>query len=308
MARTKTLPASAPPDVRKAHARAVERIKTSTLGRFASRLVPYLRPSLRWVLQPAANDLPIGSSRVGGEPDVPAKFSWPLWTCDDTPRARMWGWKPRKTGPRALDFLAQLRLKDLASIDFEGLLPREGSLLFFYDTHVQPWGGDVVDVLGSRVCWVREDAPLERRKRPPLGKGAPLKPCAVRCRVEWTLPLWIRSVFGRHEPSSADLDKFLQRVNERVRAPIHRVWGHAQHIQDPPEFGTRVKHYAPFRLVGRETRPEDWFLLLQLDSDYWPKVHHGAMWGDLGRLYFLMHRADLKARRFSRAQCTLQCT
>ena len=50
-------------------------------------------------------------------------------------------------------------------------------------------------------------------------------------------------------------------------------------------------------------RAAEWELLLQVDSD----EANGMMWGDMGRLYFLIHRDDLQARRFEKAWMIWDC-
>lgn len=49
---------------------------------------------------------------------------------------------------------------------------------------------------------------------------------------------------------------------------------------------------------------KDWRLLLQISSD---DTGPGWMWGDVGRLYYCIHRDDLTARRFERTWCVEQC-
>lgn len=44
--------------------------------------------------------------------------------------------------------------------------------------------------------------------------------------------------------------------------------------------------------------------LLTIDSDDNP----GWMWGDVGLLYFTIAGKDLKARRFDRVRCEMQCS
>ncbi|MBX3184413.1 MAG: DUF1963 domain-containing protein [Polyangiaceae bacterium] len=95
--------------------------------------------------------------------------------------------------------------------------------------------------------------------------------------------------------------------------PCHYLGGHAQPIQDPPEWsaalningvntGNRVDWRAPGIREIIATAP-DLRLLLQVDSDDLMNV----MWGDTGRLYLLMYEADLKAQAYDRAWCVLQC-
>jgi uncharacterized protein YwqG len=47
----------------------------------------------------------------------------------------------------------------------------------------------------------------------------------------------------------------------------------------------------------------DWELLLQIDSD----DNAGMMWGDVGKLYFWIHRDELRRRNLDAAWMVLQC-
>jgi len=54
--------------------------------------------------------------------------------------------------------------------------------------------------------------------------------------------------------------------------------------------------------VGEDLR--GWRLLAQIDSDDAAKM----MWGDVGKLYFMIRPDDLRARRFGQARFAWQCT
>jgi hypothetical protein len=65
-------------------------------------------------------------SRLGGRPNLPEEFEWPLWSYDNP-----------------LAFLVQLQLDDIPPLD--GLdLPRTGSLFFFHDAGQCDWEGVAV--------------------------------------------------------------------------------------------------------------------------------------------------------------------
>jgi uncharacterized protein YwqG len=63
------------------------------------------------------------------------------------------------------------------------------------------------------------------------------------------------------------------------------------------------KGYQSAEAQALRQRPNDWMLLLQLDSD----EDAGMMWGDGGRLYFWIRKADLAKKDFSRVWMILQC-
>lgn len=73
-----------------------------------------LRPAIR-IYTKHATDLPVGTSRFGGAPDLPAGMQWP---------------SARKT---PLTFIAQLRLDELRPFDPDHTLPERGLLSVFLD-------------------------------------------------------------------------------------------------------------------------------------------------------------------------------
>ena len=114
-------------------------------------LPPLCRSRIETRFATAGENLPTGSSKFGGRPDVPAGFVWPVFetkTLDnDTVK------------PRPLAFLAQFDCARLAGLDPEGLLPRTGLLSFFYELGSQRWGYDPKDAGCARVFWF-EEGPL----------------------------------------------------------------------------------------------------------------------------------------------------
>ena len=85
--------------------------------------------------------------------------------------------------------------------------------------------------------------------------------------------------------------------------PGHQVGGHP----DPVQPGGSVQLEAEQierALRGADDHADGWRLLAQVDSDDPAKM----MWGDMGRLYFMIRPGDLKARRFDQARFTWQCS
>jgi len=64
-----------------------------------------------------------------------------------------------------------------------------------------------------------------------------------------------------------------------------------------------AKGYHSAEVQMLRQKPNDWILLLQLDSD----EDADMMWGDGGRLYFWIRQADLAKRDFSKVWMILQC-
>lgn len=89
----------------------------------AAALRALLRPGLALRTE-IATTYEIGGSRLGGQPDLPPRFSWPSW----------------QGKPQA--FLAQIDLAELPSFPDRDLLPTSGRLYFFYDADRECWGHD----------------------------------------------------------------------------------------------------------------------------------------------------------------------
>lgn len=61
--------------------------------------------------------------------------------------------------------------------------------------------------------------------------------------------------------------------------------------------------YQDPRAAELEPGAVEWRLLLQIDSE----DDAGMMWGDVGRIYYWMHRQDLANRNWEKARLCFQC-
>lgn len=86
----------------------------------------------------------MGRSRVGGDPDLPPQFAWPL-TTDGTP----------------MTFLVQLNMCDVAKNDANVLLPKTGMLSFFLGIDEPAYN------IEHRVIWFDETEVLSVIRREP---------------------------------------------------------------------------------------------------------------------------------------------
>jgi uncharacterized protein YwqG len=99
---------------------------------------------------------------------------------------------------------------------------------------------------------------------------------------------------------------------EPVGTPLHRVGGNANEIQGPMGLEAELVSNGIYcgdregleegRKRGLDAGAADWRLLLQVDSE----ERLGMMWGDAGRIYFLIRKDDLMGRRFDRVWLILQ--
>ena len=280
----------------------LRRLRAVDLGRVADRLVEAAEPSVRFTAQRVDEaSLPVGSSKLGGRPDVRSDFPWPSW----------------KGQP--LSFLGQIDLADVVGYPGADALPESGLLLFFYEALAQgAWGFDPED-RGSGVV-VYASAPREslvRRDPPPELEGTAFGACALRFRERLTLPWW-QSIFVQGlELSNEEVDRYDALIEELEQEDegdlIHQILGHPIPIQNEMQLECQlVSHginvggpagYEDPRVAELAAGATAWRLLLQLDSE----EAAGMMWGDMGRLYFWIRAEDLADFRFEESWLVLQC-
>jgi uncharacterized protein YwqG len=258
-----------------------------------SRLLPQMdalvQPSIRLATTAAHESaLPLGASKVGGQPDLPADVEWPVW----------------KGLPQS--FLAQVRLTDLQPLlqgRLAGALPAQGMLWFYYDAQQETYGETQADQGGWQVLYLRDAQPALQRRQPPaaLPKDGRFRACLVRFSAELTVatqpPLEIAGL-GWSDADQERYDALLaQVVPPPGTAPRHRLLGFPDTIQDDMrlqcELASRgIADADDPRVEALAPQANAWRLLLQLDSD----AQAGMRWASSGMLYYWLRRDAWEAR------------
>ena len=208
-------------------------------------------------------------SRFGGVPFLPPGTEW-----------------PRRGFGRPLHFLAQLDLREVPRTPLTDVLPAEGTLAFFFDATSMPRGIEETDADGFAVRFVPASEALERLAPPPDTTDDFVRPVAgIRFDLDATFDPY-EFVLDR-----ADQDALAVRIDDD-HTPRHRLLGEPEAIQGDPR--EEVTAYAP---------PGEWRMLLQIDAG----EPLGFEFGDSGRVYFLVSRADLERGRWDRVWLQLQC-
>ncbi|QUW28395.1 MULTISPECIES: YwqG family protein [Bacillus cereus group] len=218
------------------------------------------------VLPKQEETVAIGSSKMGGIPDLPCAFEYPM----------------HKGSP--LQFIAQFNLNDLQNIGMNHALPKTGMLYFFtvgnyFEEDVNPTGA-------GRVLYY--DVPVEQLRR-----ADELQTNYNQCAITFELTYKLPELFIEDE---ADSDRFLQLLEELIpdNYDNHQMFGEPFSVQDEVLYETG--QYM-------DIDPQQMTLLFQIDSD---TKNCNMMWGDLGMLYFCIGNEDLKNRRFENSCCVLQ--
>ncbi|PEG10730.1 YwqG family protein [Bacillus wiedmannii] len=208
----------------------------------------------------------VGSSKMGGVPDLPAIFEYPT----------------HKGNP--LQFLAQFNLNDLQNVGIDHNLPKTGMLYFFSIENY--FEEDVKPTEAGRVLYY--DVPVEQLRR-----ADELQTHYNQCATTFELTYKLPELFIEDE---ADSDRFLQLLEELIpdNYDSHQMFGEPFSVQEEVLYETG-------EYMGID--PQQMTLLFQIDSD---TKNCNMMWGDLGMLYFCIGNEDLKNRRFENTCCVLQ--
>lgn len=270
-------------------------------GRIDSRFVP------------AQGKLAVGASKFGGRPDVPADFIWPVFETDTR--------EDDQVKARPLAFLVQFDCAQLAPLDPEGLLPKEGLLSFFYELESQRWGYDPKDAGCARVFWF--EGPLAPAEFPAeLEEDFRLPEMAAQLSGATDAPDFQDACPALEYPWTANdyraFDQARRELGMDYPANRSQLLGWPDIIQNNMTLqcelisrgyylgGSWEKIPLEERSALRTPSVRDWQLLFQLDT-----VENGdfeLMFGDCGRIYFYIRREDLAQRRFDRVWLIQQCS
>jgi uncharacterized protein YwqG len=281
------------------------RFDAAGLGAKASALLDLRRPGVRLISRPADEaELARGSSRLGGRPDLPASFEWPVYR--DLPLA----------------FVGQIDLAEMHAYDTEHVLPSGGLLSFFYDAdEAGVWGFDPADRGGWAVAFTPAEVALERREHPAqVGEYARFATAALIPQAElgWapreSSELWQVLEGPAQWAAYAEVTGLDQDGLAWPDETRHRLLGHPDPLQGDMQAECQLVSHGvycgdPSGYTGSQADAllpgaTDWRLLLQVDSDDTVDI----MWGDVGRLYYWIQRDRLAERAWDQCWLILQCS
>jgi len=220
--------------------------------------------------------------------------------------------------PKPIDFLAMIRLADIAPHSSLVGLPDRGALLFFYDVERNA-GSFWADARGGwRILFVESEDELVVVDDPPIRRPN-FHPCTLMFELEYVLPQDIRDQTGDDDLywyGDEDYTRVCATLRGNTDMITHQLGGVPDEVQnglfETCQLASNGVDCGSSDEVARhgdrywELKPgaKDWRLVLQIDSD---DAGPDWMWGDCGRLYYCLHRDDLAARRFDRSWCVEQC-
>jgi uncharacterized protein YwqG len=274
-----------------------ERLVAAGLGHHAASLEALIRPSIRLSSQLVfESEIEVGQSKLGGRPDVPPAFEWPSY--EGLPQS----------------FIAQVNLDEVHACDREHVLPAGGLLSFFYDSQQRVWGFDPAEDGAWLVHYTADSATVERRDLPAdLPDEGRYRALRFHPELELTYAPWEFSEVAAVLLTREERVTYAELIDAEY-GPIHRLLGHPEPVQGDMQLEAQlVSHglycgdsrgYDDRRAAELEPGAVEWRLLLQIDSE----DDAGMMWGDVGRIYYWMHREDLASERWEKARLILQCS
>ena len=288
------------------------KLAAAGLGHVAEKISQLARPCYRLRRKIGLEEqMPIGTSRLGGSPDVPAGFIWPQAT------------NARK--PEDMEFVAQIRLADFPA-PLPEAAPQQGLLSFF-----TRWSEGRVFYFPEGTVLTRTFGPNPPVEAPPSGfwqnLGAALRHRKDLRRTYRAAALTFEPALSPADGSSSMLKEFaLSDADSETYIELcetlwdgssegdglkHQMFGHASPVQNEMELecdflrrGEKPRWDLP--AADFIAAAKNWIPLLQLDSDD-GENGPGWMWGDLGMVYFWIHRDDLASHAFDRAIVIEQC-
>ncbi len=274
----------------------VEKVfQETSLKNYWTRIEPLIRKDIEVDLTPETEEtIEIGCSKLGGRPDLPPTVEWPT-----------------EPSSASLSFIGQVNLAEVTSFDQDKLLPSQGWLWFFYSID-QPWGFDPHDAGKFKVLF--NDGPAEQLRRldypDDVTEDVRFSPSRMGFLESVSLPSWendtIRQIIDQEEAKDeyfdltcADRETKLLGYADNIQGEMERECALVTHgLYCGNSSGYQDPRAAEF---GKEQ--DQWQLLFQVGSH----EKAGMMWGDGGRLYYWIKKADLKKRDFSQCWVILQC-
>ena len=271
-------------------------------------MAPLAKNSIQITLEEQEDDedIPVGTSKFGGLPDLPDGMEWFRTAETDIP----------------MSFVGQVNFSEAAVYDLEHKLPESGMLYFFYDCSPDgmPWGFNPEDSDGWKVFFYDGDLSTLSRCEAPEDleedeNGTIFDTARMCFEAVMELPSPESDLTNNLNLPEDDetQDAYWEWLDEIADEMCNKLLGHADPVQSGMELECEyVTHkincgtpdgYKIAKSRGLDRNASRWNLLMQVDSN----EDIGMMWGDMGRLYLWITNEDLAARNFENCWLILQC-
>ena len=253
-------------------------------------------------------ELPIGTSKFGGNPDVPIDFEWFYYVGED------FNGEKKK---RPLSFLAQINCEEVKQYDEDGLLPSKGMLYFFYELATMRWGFDPQDKGCAKVYYFDGDVTQLIRTNCPdsLEDEFKLPEIKIGFSKKYDLPDYEEFTELHDFGNWDEYDEAKVMKGYEQEETISKLLGYADLIQGGMLLECEqvtngiycggIPEVAPEELKKMKDNCVEWQLLFQMDTVTTNDFE--LMFGDCGRIYYYIKKEDLKNCNFDDCWLILQC-
>lgn len=246
-------------------------------------------------------ELPLGTSKFGGNPDVPTDFEWFYYKGQDS-----FG----EIKSRPLSFLAQINCKEVRKYDKDNLLPQKGMIYFFYELSTMTWGSYPHDKGSARVFYFDGDiTELKRTDFPDdLQEKFKLPEMKLDFSKKYDLPDYEEFIKIYDYKDWDKYDEMRSFNGYMQNESAGKLLGYADLIQGEMLLNCEMVLMENYNCDISQITPDElneWQLLFQLDSVTTDDFE--LMFGDCGRIYFYIRKEDLKNCNFDNCWLILQC-
>ena len=231
--------------------------------------------------EPLKDELPLGSSKIGGRPDVPEGFEW-----------------PRDFDGNPYSLILQIDCNDLCEVDKDNVLPHSGHFYVFYEYQNEKWDDGIFHAHGDEAYWSQKkedgffyysDAPIASLHREDFPEGMD----------EW-------SRFEEKPVSFESVISYPWKLSNKLGCPYDssdiRSIPHNYVYDDIKPNVSPIEHKVIGRLLGYPEEfelysyQEDDILLIELSSG----LETSYMFGDAADIVFYIKAQDLKEGSLSK--------
>jgi uncharacterized protein YwqG len=277
----------------------VQGCRSAGFGRFAEELRPLIAPAIN--IHPelcSDRDIDLGSSKIGGRPDLGPGLDWPL--ADD-------GWP--------LSFLTQVNLDQASRYDARQELPTTGLLSFFYDAQRMPIGSDPSHRGKWSVLLEPNAVRLQRATFPAaLPPECRFGAAKIDSRSLLTLPSASQIAMETFNLKGEEYFKYRRHVLESLPGESAALLGNPTIVQSGMQRECQMasngvvwenaETFTDPRILKLLPGAAEWRLLFQL-----PSLEDLEMyWGGVGYVYFMIRDPDLVRADFRNVWLILQGT
>ncbi|MBI1279377.1 MAG: DUF1963 domain-containing protein [Anaerolineaceae bacterium] len=274
----------------------IQLIESNGMSQFRNDLLSLARNGISVTTQQVGdeNEIPVGHTKMGGNPDLPKGFVWPKY----------------KEFP--LTFISQFRLSEVTPYDINRELPRTGMLYFFYEAS-GVYGGSREDQEARQVVFIDDETTPLIRHIHPKQSGAifpieALPACKVILEQTVNTPHYeqgwehLRTVWDKKQ------ENLYWHIMYRWEPhPNNHLLGTPYQIQNDMRLEcvkeSKILEWQATHTPEVIEEAKDWQLLFQIDCDNNLKVE----WGDAGMVYFWIRKQDLQNKIFDKTWAIMQC-